>query len=61
MKFDPFCRPNMKAVIKSMALEWLNSSTSTGSFLAAADSKAGKMREKMIVWAIFSNSGEDWR
>lgn len=61
MKFDPFCRPNMKAVMKSMALEWLSSRTSTGSFLAAADPRMGKRREKMIVWEIFSISGEDCR
>ena len=51
----------MNAVMKSMAFAWLTSSTSTGFCSIAADSKCGKMREKIMVWEILSISGEDWR
>ena len=61
MKFVPLCRPNMKAMMKSMAAAWLRSSTSTGFCSAAADSKTGSKREKMIVWEILCSSGEDCR
>ena len=59
MKLVPFCRPNMKAEIKSMALAWLKSSTSMGFCSMAADSRTGKKREKMRSWDILCNSGED--
>lgn len=49
----------MKAVMKSMVLAWLKSSTSTGFCWMAADSRTGKMREKIIVWEILCISGED--
>ncbi len=61
MKFVPFCRPKMKAAMKSMARAWFRSSTSTGLCSMAADSKAGKRREKMMVCDILCISGEDCR
>ena len=61
MKLDPFPRPKMKAVMKSMVLAKLYSSTSTGFCSIAADSRNGKMREKIIIWEILCISGEDWR
>ena len=51
----------MKAMMKSMAAAWLRSSTSTGFCSAAADSKTGSKREKITVWEILCNSGEDCR
>ena len=51
----------MKAMMKSMAAAWLRSSTSTGFCSAAADSKTGSKREKMIVWEILCSSDEDCR
>ena len=59
MKLVPFCRPNMKAMMKSMAAAWLKSSTSTGFCSMAADSKTGSKRAKMIVWEILCRSGDD--
>lgn len=49
VKLDPFCRPNMKAVMKSMVLAWFKSSTSMGFCSTTADSRSGKRREKIIV------------
>ena len=51
----------MKAAMKSMALAWLKSSTSTGLCSLAADSSSGKKRERMIVWDILCSSGDDCR
>ena len=61
MKLVPFCRPKINATMKSMAIAWLKSSTSTGFCSMAADSKSGKTREKIMVREILSISGEDWR
>ena len=61
VKLDPFSRPKMKAVMKSMAIAWPSPSTSRGFCSVAADSRIGKMREKIIVWEILCISGEDCR
>ena len=61
VKLVPFCRPKMKAVIKSMAIAWFSPSTSRDFCSVAADSRSGKMREKIIVWEILCISGEDCR
>ena len=61
VKLVPFCRPKMKAVMKSMAMAWPSPSTSRGFCSVAADSRSGKTWEKMIVWEILCISGEDCR
>ena len=61
VKLVPFCRPKMKAEIKSMAIAWPSPSTSRDFCSVAADSRSGKRREKIIVWEILCISGEDCR